>query len=129
MSIKDADEKLAARQALIQPDGAMTKKLKVAEKLIAAVKTEYYCGDQPTLADYHLYTWLSFVRSGYGASACQIACASHITQGLHEMTSYHTLLFWRICSCNHRYVTRPHRSCLGFGVNSVRCVQVPGRSQ
>lgn len=65
MSIKDSNEKLAARKALIQPDGAMAMKMKVADTFIGDLKTEFYCADQPTLADYYLFTWLSFLRTGY----------------------------------------------------------------
>jgi hypothetical protein len=62
--IKDADEKLAARKALCEPDGALTKKMKLIDSLVAACKTAFYCGEQVSLADYHLFTWLGLIRSG-----------------------------------------------------------------
>lgn len=67
LNIEDKEEQAAFRKALVQPDGAMTVKFMVAERMIADVKTEYYCGDQTTLADYHLFAWLGFVRTECGS--------------------------------------------------------------
>lgn len=64
MSIKDVEERMVARKALTQPDGGVGVKLNTVEKIITDLKTEYYCGDQPTLADYHLFAWLGYVRTG-----------------------------------------------------------------
>lgn len=66
MAIKDLDEKIAARKALIEPEGGVTKKMKVVDNLVGACTTPFYCGDQMTLADCHLYVFVSMMRSGYG---------------------------------------------------------------
>lgn len=60
-----ADEKVAARQALCEPEGKLTQKLKYVDKIVGATTTEYFCGDQPTLADYHLFVFTSFLRNKY----------------------------------------------------------------
>ena len=64
-SIKDEAEKLAARKALCEPDGATAQKMKNVEALVAGCTAPFYCGDAATLADIQLYCWLGFVRTGY----------------------------------------------------------------
>lgn len=63
-AIKDLDEKIAARKALIAEDGALNKKMKSVESMVAKVTTPFYCGDSITLADCHLYVFVSMMRSG-----------------------------------------------------------------
>lgn len=63
-NIPDADEKLAARKAVIAPDGVMTKKMAVVERTVDAAPGEFFCGDEPTMADYHLFVFLGDLRSG-----------------------------------------------------------------
>lgn len=63
-SMKDADEKVAARKALCEPDGAVTKKMQNVESLVAAATTAYFCGPEATLADVHLFCFLGTLRSG-----------------------------------------------------------------
>ena len=70
MAIKDLDEKVAARKALIAPDGAITKKMQNVEALVAAVKTPFYCGATITLADCSIFVFLSMIRSG-----CDSGCS------------------------------------------------------
>lgn len=65
LAISDEQERLAARKSLTAPDGALTKKALVIENALAASKTPFYCGQEPTVADFRLYLWLSLVRSGY----------------------------------------------------------------
>ena len=65
MGIQDLDEKIAARKALIAPDGAITKKMKNVEALVAGCTRPFYCGDIATLADIPLFCWLGLIRSGY----------------------------------------------------------------
>lgn len=65
LAITDEQERLAARKALTTPDGALTKKAQVIENALAGSKTPFYCGQEPTVADFRLYLWISLVRSGY----------------------------------------------------------------
>ena len=64
-TIQDPEEKLAARKALTAPEGPMTKKMQNVERILGASTTEFFCGDQPTLADYSLFVFLSNFRTGY----------------------------------------------------------------
>lgn len=64
-AIQDPTERLAARKALTAADGALTKHLAAIDSLIAAVSTAFYCGDEPTVADFILYVNASNGRSGY----------------------------------------------------------------
>jgi hypothetical protein len=63
-SMKNADEIIAARKALCEPDGPLTKKMETVDSLVAACKTAFYCGEQASLADFHLFTWMGLIRSG-----------------------------------------------------------------
>lgn len=63
-AIKDLDEKIAARKALIAADGAISIKMKNLEALVAACTTLFYCGGTLTLADCHLFVFMSMMRSG-----------------------------------------------------------------
>ena len=63
-AIKDLDEKIEARKALISEDGAIAKKMKVVEALVAACNSPFYCGDSLTLADCHLFMFMGMMRSG-----------------------------------------------------------------
>lgn len=58
------EEKIAAREKLIAPDGAMTKKMKILETLVAGCSTPFYCGDTVTLADCVLFVFIGMLRSG-----------------------------------------------------------------
>lgn len=68
--IKDPEEKLAARKALIAPEGDMTKKMQVVEDMVSSKTTAFYSGEEPTLADFHLFTWLGLIRSGCAPVCC-----------------------------------------------------------
>jgi glutathione S-transferase len=98
MSLKDPEAKLAARKLLIEADGAMAKKMRTLESMVAAIKTEFYCGESPTLADFHLYTWMSFIRTG---CVCQDAFRRSATVLL-ETLFCHVLRFCIHCDTQHR---------------------------
>lgn len=68
--IEDADEKAAARKALCAPDGPVTKRMNYVDKIVGAATTDFFCGDQPTLADYSLFVFLSNLRTG-----CDMPCS------------------------------------------------------
>lgn len=57
-------ELLSCRKALAEPEGAAAKKMQNVEALVAGCSTPFYCGEEATLADYHLFCWLSFIRTG-----------------------------------------------------------------
>jgi glutathione S-transferase len=63
-AMKDPQEKIAARKALIQPDGAATKKMALVEALVSANTNAFYCGPEASLADVHLFCFLGTLRSG-----------------------------------------------------------------
>ena len=63
-AMKDLDEKIAARKAMIEPEGAMTKKLKIVDSMVASCSTPFYCGDSITLADAVLLVFIGMLRSG-----------------------------------------------------------------
>jgi glutathione S-transferase len=71
IAMKDKEEMLEARRTLTAPDGALTKKVQVIENVLNGCKTPFYCGEEPTVADFRLYLWLSLVRSG-----CVVSCTS-----------------------------------------------------
>jgi glutathione S-transferase len=73
IGIEDKEERLEARKILTAPDGALTKRIQVIEKVLEGCGTPFYCGEQPSLADFRLYLWLSLVRSGC-ADICISAC-------------------------------------------------------
>ncbi|NJR41763.1 MAG: hypothetical protein HC767_02975 [Akkermansiaceae bacterium] len=55
----------AARKALIEPEGEVTKMMKNVESLVASRSTDFYCGEQATLADINLFCIISALRSAY----------------------------------------------------------------
>ena len=66
LAITDDQARLEARKTLTAADGALTQKARVIEKVLEASRTPFYCGEEPTVADFRLYLWLSLVRSGCG---------------------------------------------------------------
>lgn len=75
LAIKDEVERLAARSILTAPDGALTKKVQVIEKVLEGCGSPFYCGEEPTVADFRLYLWLSLVRSGCVFNTCRFLTA------------------------------------------------------
>lgn len=65
-AIQDLEEKIAARKALIEPDGAIGKKMKIVDSFVGATSTPFYCGEKMTLADVSIFIFLGLIRSGYG---------------------------------------------------------------
>lgn len=63
-AIKDLDEKIAERKALIAPGGTMHSKLMVVEKLLEASTTKYYIGDEMSLADILVFAQFGTIASG-----------------------------------------------------------------
>lgn len=70
MAIQDLDEKIAARKALIAPEGGITKGMRNVEALVASCTSPFYCGDKPTLADCIIFVFMSMIRSG-----CDSGCS------------------------------------------------------
>ena len=94
-AMKDADEKLAARVALCEPDGAVTKKMNNVEALVAAATTAYFCGDKATLADVHLFCFLGTLRSGYAMHAPEGLLALYFSAA--ELLMYRIAVIFIIC--------------------------------
>jgi glutathione S-transferase len=72
LSIKDPEEQIAARKALIQPGGKVKKKMDVVEALVGAITTPFYCGERMTLADFQLFVFMGMLRSGCDTLCCCI---------------------------------------------------------
>lgn len=64
LAMQDEQERLEARRVLTFEDGTLTKKFRTIEKVLEGCGTPFYCGQEPTVADFRLYLWLSLVRSG-----------------------------------------------------------------
>lgn len=62
--LPDGPEKIAARQALITEDGALTAFFKHLSGLLATNGTGYFVGDGLTIADLKIYTALQMFTSG-----------------------------------------------------------------
>lgn len=71
-------EGVAAREALLEPEGEVTKKMRVMETLVTARTTAFYCGDDVSLADIHLFCVLGFLRSGC-VHHCVSASSAHLS--------------------------------------------------
>ena len=73
MALADLDERVAARNELMQPGGKVHTRFGVIDKLLAKSSTKFYLGDEIGLADVSVFV-----------AACMLAggCA-------------HLLLFWQ----------------------------------
>ena len=58
------DEKVAARQALMQKGGDTANKLEIVEKMVASKTTEFFVSDKLSLADLMVFNQMSMMVSG-----------------------------------------------------------------